>query len=287
MARPLRIEYSGALYHVTSRGNEKRPIFKDDEDRKLFLDILVRVNKRFNWLCHAYVLMTNHYHLIIETPDGNLSQGMRQLNGVYTQAFNRRHKRMGHIFQGRYKAILIQKDSHLLEASRYVVLNPVRARAVKSPKEWQWSGYRATAGAENPHPCLATDWILSQFGTKRGVAQEKYKNFVRDGVEMEPIWTQVKGQILLGEDGFTEQFTRYLKEHKDIQEIPKNQRLLNRPGLEQLLGDSKDIQMRNGRIYEAVEDHGYSQKEIADYLHMHYSSISRILKTKVMSKFKT
>ena len=133
MARPLRIQYDGAVYHVTSRGNARKAIFQDDKDRELFLGTLYRVNKRYNWLCHAYCLMNNHYHLIIETPDGNLSQGMRQLNGVYTQTYNTRHRRVGHILQGRYKAILIQKDSHLLEVSRYVVLNPVRAKAAQGP----------------------------------------------------------------------------------------------------------------------------------------------------------
>ena len=123
MARPLRIEYPGAVYHVTSRGNEKKPVFRDDIDRENFLNTLQHVNKRYNWICHAYCLMTNHYHLLIETPDGNLALGMRQLNGVYTQLFNKRHGRTGHLFQGRYKAILIQKDSHLLEVCRYVVLN--------------------------------------------------------------------------------------------------------------------------------------------------------------------
>ena len=128
MSRPLRIQYAGAVYHVTSRGNEKKPVFKDDEDRRTFLNTLQHVNKRYNWICHAYCLMANHFHLLIETPDGNLSPGMRQLNGVYTQLFNKRHGRTGHLFQGRYSAILIQKDSHLLEVCRYVVLNPVRAR---------------------------------------------------------------------------------------------------------------------------------------------------------------
>src|SRR3989339_1664941 len=130
MTRPLRIEYPGAVYHVTSRGNEKKAVFKDDQDRESFLNTLYRVNKRYNWLCHAYCLMTNHYHLLIETPNANLSTGMRQLNGVYTQALNRRRNRVGHVFQGRYKAVLVQKDNHLLELCRYIVLNPVRAGLV-------------------------------------------------------------------------------------------------------------------------------------------------------------
>jgi putative transposase len=151
MARPLRIEYDGAVYHITSRGNARKPIFKDDDDRSRFLELLRQVNDRYNGLCHAYCLMSNHYHLVIETPDGNLSKGMRQLNGVYTQSFNRKHRRVGHIFQGRYKAILIDKESHLLEVCRYVVLNPARARLVSDPEAWQWSSYRSTAGALTGH----------------------------------------------------------------------------------------------------------------------------------------
>ena len=118
MARPLRIEFAGALYHLTARGNGWGDIYLDDSDRVLFLEVLAGVCKQYNWLCRAYCLMGNHYHLLVETPDANLSQGMRQLNGVYTQRFNRRHKRVGHVFQGRYKAILVQANSYLLELSR-------------------------------------------------------------------------------------------------------------------------------------------------------------------------
>lgn len=130
MARPLRVEYPGGIYHITSRGNAQQPIFLSDTDRESFLDILASIVKRFNWPCHAYCLMDNHYHLLIETPEGNLSKGMRQLNGVYTQWFNRIHRRVGHIFQGRYKAIVVEKEAHLLELCRYVVLNPLRAGIV-------------------------------------------------------------------------------------------------------------------------------------------------------------
>src|SRR4030067_2859257 len=146
MTRPLRIEYPGAVYHITSRGNEKKLIFKDERDRKIFLDTLSQVDKRYNWLCHAYCLINNHYHLIIETPDGNLSAGMRQLNGVYTQAFNRRNHRVGHVFQGKYKAIVIEKEGYLLQVSRYVVLSPVRAKIVEGPADWRGGSYRGRAG---------------------------------------------------------------------------------------------------------------------------------------------
>ena len=160
MARPLRIEFPGAVYHVTSRGNERKAVFRDDQDRKMFLDTLKGVTLRYNWLCHAYCLMENHYHLLIDTPDGNLSIGMRQLNGIYTQRFNKRHGRVGHLFQGRFKAVLVRKDSHLLEACRYVVLNPVRAGRVQRPEEWIWSWLQEICQGWNG-PSF-TSWLLSR-----------------------------------------------------------------------------------------------------------------------------
>ncbi len=160
------------MNHITNRGNDKKDIFKDDQDRETFLKILALVNKRYHWLCHAYCLMDNHYHLMIETPDGNLSLGMRQLNGVYTQARNKRRNKTGHLFQGRYKAILIQKDTHLPEVCRYVVLNPVRAKMVEKPEDWKWSSYRATAGKEQPHPCL-TRIGYSGNSAEQGPGQRK------------------------------------------------------------------------------------------------------------------
>lgn len=290
MARPLRIEYDGAIYHVTSRGNERKNIFKEDEDRLLFLDTLKKANEKYNWLCHAYCLMNNHYHLVIETPDGNLSKGMRQLNGVYTQTYNKTCNRVGHVFQGRYKAILIDKDSHLLETCRYVVLNPVRAKITQSPREWKWSSYRATAGLEKTHPCLTTEWILGQFATKKQTAQKKYQEFVKSGISEETIWASVKGQIILGEEDFIEKFIGQVKKHEDIKEIPRSQRYINRPLLNELFKDktARDKHNRNTMIKEAVKRHGYSQKEIAEYLRMHYSTISRLMrKDNETSKFKT
>ena len=145
MARPLRLEYAGALYHVTSRGDRREDIYRDDEDREEWLAVLAEVCERFNWVLHAWCQMTNHYHILVETIDGNLSRGMRQLNGVYTQRFNRRHGEVGHLYQGRYKAILVQKESYLQELTRYVVLNPLR-RMVEKLEDWPWSSYPATIG---------------------------------------------------------------------------------------------------------------------------------------------
>ncbi|MGC1455064.1 MAG: transposase [Nitrospirota bacterium] len=286
MARPLRIEYPGAVYHITSRGNEKKSVFKDDENRETFLRILTHVNKRYHWLCHAYCLMDNHYHLLVETPDGNLSLGMRQLNGVYTQAFNKRRNRSGHLFQGRYKAILIQKDSHLLEVCRYVVLNPIRARMIERPEDWKWSSYRATAGMEQSHHCLTREWVLGQFGRTRAKAEKEYRQFVKWGIGKETIWNEVKGQSILGEDDFVDSLADHLKRHKNVPEIPKSQRFANRPALDKIFAEGilRDKRKRDKMIAEAVEKHGYAQRLIADHLGVHFTYVSSILRKKQKSQ---
>ena len=226
--------------------------------------------------------MDNHYHLLIETPEGNLSIGMRQVNGIYTQRFNKRHNRTGHLFQGRYKAILIQKDSHLLEVARYIILNPIRAHITKQPDEWNWSSYLATAGMQAPHPCLSTQWILSQFHTNRSTAEKGYREFVMEGMGKETIWKEVKEQCLLGEERFAERLKPYIRGHEKIPEISKGQRYVSRPGLEKIF--TKDICGDKGKrdkmIEEAVYGYGYKQKQIADHLGMHFTSISRILNKK-------
>jgi len=265
MARPLRIEYDGALYHLTSRGNERRAIFRDDTDRELFLATLFRVTERFHWICHAYCLMDNHYHLVIETPDGNLSKGMRQLNGVYTQAFNRLHRRVGHLFQGRFKGILVQKESHFLEVCRYVVLNPVTAKAVKHPREWAWSSYRATGGLTASPRCLTVEEILSHFGQRRGLAQEKYRSYVTEGVNGATIWENLEAQSLLGLEGFADALRGHVTSKQNVREIPKGQRLIDRPSLEKLFeGRGKKKTARDRTIRDAVDQHGYSQIDPSD-----------------------
>ena len=182
MARPLRLEFAGAVYHVTSRGDRGEAIYLDDEDRQEWLAVLSLVCDRFNWVVHAYCQMTNHYHLLVETVEANLSAGMRQLNGLYTQRFNRRHGVVGHLYQGRYKAILVQKEAHLLELSRYVVLNPVRAHMVKHIEEWQWSSYPLIIQDSFTPEWLDTDWLLGQFGKQRAAARRAYIQFVYEGI---------------------------------------------------------------------------------------------------------
>jgi putative transposase len=214
MARPLRLEYSGALYHITSRGNGRAKIFRSDKDRDGFLTIVDAVIQKYRWLLHAYCLMDNHYHLVVETPEGNLSRGMRQLNGLYTQKFNWRHHGTGHVFQGRYKAILVDKESYLLELCRYIALNPVRAKIREKPEDWPWSSYRPTAGLSSPPSFLITDWILGQFGKRKKQAQSWYRTFVLEGISRESPWAEVKWQIFLGDTRFMDTFRTLLKDKK-------------------------------------------------------------------------
>jgi REP-associated tyrosine transposase len=280
MARPLRIQFHGAVYHTTARGNARQAIFLDDQDRHLFLRVLEKVASRFDLLIHAYCLMDNHYHLLLETPQANLSKALRQLNGVYTQAFNRCHDRVGHVLQGRFKAILVDKDSYLLELARYVVLNPVRAKMVKKPEAYRWSSFRATAGLDAAPPFLTVDWLLSQFARQRAAAQRRYTQFVLEGVGQTSPWEQLQGQILLGSPNFVEQLAPMLQDKRQHREIPRRQRLVNRPPLNRLLSASvaKDRETRDRLIHAAHVEHGYSLTEIAGQLGLHYSSISKIVK---------
>jgi len=281
MARPLRIEYPGAIYHITSRGNARQPIFRDDKDREVLLEILGVVVVRYNWLCHAYCLMNNHYHLLIETPEGNLSQGMRQLNGIYTQRFNRKHTMVGHVFQGRFKAVLVDKENYLLELCRYVVLNPVRAGIVKFPGKYKWSSYRATAGTGESPSFLTTDWILSRFGHRRSQAENGYRSFVHDGVKKSSPWENLRGQVLLGDDKFVLGLEPYLKQVHRIREIPREQRFVKRPSLEELFKGAavgKSKHKRNRLIRNAHLMYGYTLGDIGRVLGLHYSTISKVVK---------
>ena len=225
MSRPLRLDHAGALWHVTSRGNERREVFRDDDDRREFLRLLGRSVELFGWRLHAWVLMGNHYHLLVGTPEATLSRGMRQLNGDYAGHFNRRHGRDGHVFQGRFKAILVQRESHLLEVARYVVRNPVRAGMVKSAEEWPWSSYRATAGLEPAPAWLDASFLLETFGARRAAAAARYREFVADGAaaSYDP-WGQVLGQIYLGSATFAEAARAGHTSPDVARDVPRRQR---------------------------------------------------------------
>jgi putative transposase len=240
MARPLRLEYPGALWHVTSRGDGQERIFADDPDKLGFLEVLGEAAAIFRWKVHAYVLMTNHYHLLVETPEPNLSRGMRQLNGIYTQRFNRRHGRVGHVFQGRYKGILVEREAHLLELARYIVLNPVRAGLVKAAKDWTFSNYLVTSGVSRDRP----EWLevaatLDNFGASKARAQADYRTFVAEGARngtYDP-WSQVRDQLLLGSEAFAEDLARRVGTRSGAREIPKRQRLMGRPNMARVIAE--------------------------------------------------
>jgi putative transposase len=274
MSRPLRLEFPGALYHVTSRGNEKKAIYRQEDDFTLFLKILSDVCEQFNWVIHAYCLMTNHYHLLVETPDANLSNGMRQLNGVFTQSINRKHLRVGHLFQGRYKAILIDKDAYLLELCRYIVLNPVRAGIVDYPCEWLWSSWHNMVGSPATPNWLATDVLLKLFATNRKQAIIRYKLFVEAGGNV-TIWDNLKHQVFLGDDDFVDKYQPLQNERLgDLDEIPLNQRQSSPLTLEQYQAQSTS---RDEAITIAYKSGGYTLKEIGEYFELHYSRVSRVV----------
>lgn len=274
MSRPLRLEFSDALYHVTSRGNERKAIYLEDSDFEIFLNLLNTVCSRYNWVIHAYCLMDNHYHLLVETPDANLSKGMRQLNGVFTQSINRKHSRVGHLFQGRYKAILVDKDAYLLELCRYIILNPVRAKMVDTPDEWLWSSWHCMVGKQASPNWLATDALLNYFDKERSVAIAEYIHFVEEGVN-KTIWDDLQHQIYLGDDVFVEKH-QILKEllEGDVSEVPFKQRSLSPLTLKNY---HKQSDTRNEAIIKAYQSGGYTMKEIGDHFKIHYSLVSRII----------
>ena len=280
MTRPLRIEYPGAIYHITSRGDRQENIYQDDHDRELFLDILSWVIQRTHWLCHAYCLMDNHYHILIETQEANLSYGMRQLNGVYTQKYNKIHNVTGHLFQGRYKSIIVEKQSYLLELCRYIVLNPVRANMVKYPWQWAWSSYRATAGKTAKLDFLTSDWILLQFGNNRESAQKDYVSFILDGIGNDSLWEDLRGGIILGKDSFLVKIQGYIDEKEKIGEIPRIERYASRPSLSKIFNPAKNKITRNNKIYESCYHYGYTLTEIGNHLNLHYATVSKILKNR-------
>ena len=275
MARPLRIEFAGALYHVTARGNAQQDIYRNDDDRRHFLDLLNNARQRFHWVCHAYCLMSNHYHLLIETQQPTLSKGMKYINGVYTQQFNKRHKRVGHVFQGRFKGILVESESYLLELARYVVLNPVRARMVRSTKNWPWSSYRATAGLTEPHPCLETDWILSNFGKQKKRSQESYRHFVKEGKGQPSPWESLKNQIYLGSDKFVEEVQCKMDPEQSLQDIPRLQKQSPPKRLDYYETITKDKKTAMAKAY--LSGH-YTLQAVGDHFGVSYATVSRAVK---------
>ncbi|MFZ2492118.1 MAG: transposase [Thermoanaerobaculia bacterium] len=236
MARPLRIEFPGALYHVTSRGNERRPIFRSDRDRLTFLDFLGQVARRFGWSITAWVLMSNHFHLVIQTPQPNLSRGMHWLNGAYAGRFNKRHKRWGHLFGGRFKSFLIEKEAYFTEVLRYVVLNPVRAGMVARPEDYRWSSYRATAGLERAPEWLDLDAALGPFAPDPSVARTWYREFVLAKIgSTDRLWDRAIAGLYLGTEAWGKKMRLRVESKPRSTDHPKVQRAVGRPGMHAVL----------------------------------------------------
>lgn len=254
MTRPLRLAFPGALLHITSRGNEKRPTFLDDRDRRKFLDLLGETVRTFDWILIAYVLMSNHYHLLVELCGDTLSDGVKWLNGEYAKWFNRVHDRVGHLFQGRFRSPLIDHQTYFETVLRYVVLNPVRANVVKHPAVYEWSSYRATAGLCDAPSWLAVDNALASFGDDREVACARYTQFVEAGIGgVERPWKHLVGQMYLGSEEFVEQMRERVEMEPRASEHIHAQRFLARPDMRAIvtsvantLGISEN-EIRHGR----------------------------------------
>ncbi len=283
MARPLRIEFPGAVYHVTSRGDRREAIFDDDQDRHAFLTVISQATERLDAAILAYCLMDNHYHLVIHTRQGNLSRLMQQLNGVYTQTYNRRHRKVGHLFQGRFKGILVDENAYLLEVCRYVDLNPVRARMVRDPGKWRWSSYRAHTGNSVSPAWLDTPavhgYLLGRDATTaadRRRAGVRYAALVAAGKGVK-LWDEALAhQIYLGGTEFVERMQALMEKDKgNAKDIPRLQRRAAAKPINYYLKRNKD---RDAGICEAVMRGQHSMTDVGKVLGLTVSRISRIVK---------
>lgn len=269
MARPLRIEYPGAFYHVTSRGNERKAVFKSRRDREQFITYLESATERYGAVIHVYCLMDNHYHLLVETPLGNLSKIMQHLNSAYTLYFNTKRKRVGHLFQGRYKAILVNADEYAKELSRYIHLNPVRAGMEQTPNEYEWSSSRYYTTKKKAPQWLERDFILSYFAKKPSTAMKKYRAFVKSGMDEEsksPLSERLHS-VILGSQEFVEEIkSSFLKDRQPDRELP----------------DLKDIPERIGlaEIEKAVDRIVAPDKKLARQVKLYFSHCYTGLKLK-------
>lgn len=285
MARPLRLQYPGAFYHITSRGNEGRAIFKTNRDREKFLSYLESAHERYGAIIHVYCLMENHYHLLLETPRGNLAQILHHINGAYTTYFNIKRRRSGHLFQGRYRAILVEKDSYGEELSRYIHLNPVRAGLVETPAQYPWASYPFYIGLKEKPSWVTTEFILGYFGKDGVSARESYRRFVEDGLKKEPKnpLKEVFASTFLGGSEFIRRAKEKLVDIRDgdARNIPALRDLITRPSLEQIERAIESVIRRDHPLYKRFciyvshRRSGFSLKEIGVYYGMEESAISQ------------
>jgi REP element-mobilizing transposase RayT len=267
MARPLRINYPGAFYHVTSRGNERKAVFKSKRDREKFLEYLETASLRYDAVVHVYCLMDSHYHIFLETPSGNLPQIMRHINGAYTTYFNVKRDRSGHLFQGRYNAILVDADEYAKELSRYIHLNPVRAKMVERPEEYKWSSLQDYTGARKPPDWLHRDFILRYFGNKFSAAERGYKKFISslEEKEYESPLKEVFASTILGDTGFIEYVRKkYVKSKGTDKEIPAAKAFTEKSSMEDIF-KGVDREFSEGRLSRDVKQylcHRYTSERL-------------------------
>ena len=298
MARPLRIEYEGAVYHVTARGSERGKIFFTKRDYEKFKEYLLEAQEKHGFILHSYVLMTNHYHLLIETPEKNLSRIMHHINSSYTTYTNIKRKRSGHLFQGRYKAIIVDKDNYLLELSRYLHLNPVRAKMTQRPEEYAHSSYRAFV-SKTEESLVTTNTILDMVANSTTDAKDCYRSFVESalGEELNGPVGKVYGGIVLGCDGFIKEVLNRLEEDQLASEEISNRKALQATMSTEEIVTSicgqfgisrteimgmKDSAARNAGIYLLKKYSGASNKEVGELFGgMSYSAV-----TKAFQRFK-
>ena len=285
MSRPLRIEFPGAIYHVTSRGDRREPIFVDDEDRHALLAVTDQAMDRFDAQVLAYCLMGNHYHFVLHTRQGNLSRLMRHLNGVFTQTFNRRHAKVGHLFQGRFKSVLVDRDAYLLEVCRYVELNPVRASMVAEPDHWPWSSYRAHVGLADTPCWLDTaglhGYLLGRAATSAADSRKagmRYEALVAAGKDVR-LWDQaLRQQIYLGDDAFVERMQALAPATPTRStEVPKAQRtppLKPRMDYPALVADGLP---RDVALYRAHVEGACTMTQLAAHSGLSVSRVSRVI----------
>lgn len=270
----MRLEFDGALYHVTARGDRREPIFEDDTDRTALLAILAQGLERFDAMAYAYCLMGNHYHFVLQTHKPNLSRLLRHVNGVYTQTYNRRHRKVGHLFQGRFKAVVVDEDSYFLEVCRYVDLNPVRAGVVKRPEAWVWSSYRAHTGRAPAPPWLDSAELHRRLAARapRRDGPRRYAEFVAQGRGLE-LWDEaLSGQIYLGGEAFVRRM-QARAQSLEARDIPRAQRRsAPRP-----LSWYFERHARDRAIALAYRDGGYTQTAIAKVTGLSVSRISRLV----------
>ena len=292
MARPLRIEFPGAVYHVTSRGDRREPIYRDDDDRLAQLDVIAQAMDRFDAQVLAYCLMGNHYHLVLHTRRPNLSRLMRHVNGVYTQVFNRQHGLVGHLLQGRFKAILVDRDAYLLALCRYVERNPVAAGSVAQPEDWPWSSCRAHLGLEGTPPWLDTDglqgYLLAREPMTRGDRQQAARLYAKLVTQADPgddaFWsTALRQQIFLGDEAFAQRMQEKAEPlRRAAPDVPRPQRrsVADTPAArERVLNEC--LQRCGGdraaTLHAAYREHGMTMTALAPLAGLSVSRVSRLI----------